>query len=243
MITLRTADERRHERRGKREAWFTFHGERADPLAGGFGSLESLAESRLPPGAAVPRYARRDAEIITYVREGALAYEDSLGGSGVLYAGEFQRITPGRGFRNDEINASRTDSAHVFEILLSPSEADLEFGRERKRFSAAERRGRLCIIASPDARKGSLRIHENTLVYSALLDSGQHVVHELPPGRAAWLHVVEGAVSLGEAVLTMGDGAGVAGELAVSITAQAESELLLCEVRGGQSVNPESPPK
>ena len=94
------------------------------------GTLEIFNEDRLPPGAGVPRHPHRDAEIITYVREGSLAYEDSKGHSGVIYAGEFQRMTAGRGIRRSEANASRTDWAHVFQIWLRPSEAELQPSHE-----------------------------------------------------------------------------------------------------------------
>ena len=67
-------------------------------------------------------------------------------------------------------------------------------------------------------------------MYSALLSSGQHVAHELSPGRTAWLHLVEGEVTLGDIVLTTGDGAGVAAERAVSLTAQSEAEILLVDL-------------
>lgn len=230
MITLRRANERHHDRRRKQEVWHTFRPDGADALAGGFGALEILDEDRLPPGAGVPRHPHRDAEIVTYVREGALAQEDSMGGSGVIHAGEFQRMTAGRGIRHSETNASRTDWAHVFQIWLSPSEAGLEPGHEQKRFSAAERRGGLCVVASSDARRGSLRIHQDALVFSAMLDAGQHVIHELSQGRCAWLHLVQGEVTLGDTVLTTGDGAGVAAEPAVSLTAREETEILLVDL-------------
>jgi redox-sensitive bicupin YhaK (pirin superfamily) len=233
LITLRRAVQRHHDRRGKREAWFTFQaGDRADSLGDNFAGLELFSEASLPPGARVPRYARREAEIVTYVREGALAYEDSKGRSVVICAGEFQRMTPGRGVRCNETNASRTDRAHTFQIGLNPSQGGFEPGHEQKRFSAAERRGLLCIVASPDARRGSLRVHQDARIYSTLLDPGQHVVHELSHGRSAWLHVVEGEVRLGDVVLTTGDGAGIADERAVSITAQEESEILLVDLGG-----------
>jgi redox-sensitive bicupin YhaK (pirin superfamily) len=230
MITLRRANERHHDRRRKQEVWHTFRPDRADALAGGFGTLEILDEDRLPPGAVVPRHRDRDAEIVTYVREGALAHEDSTGRSGVIHAGEFQRMTAGRGIRHSESNASRTDWAHVFQIWLRPSEAGREPGHEQKRFSAAERRGALCVIASPDARRGSLRVHQDALVYSAMLDPGQHVVHELSHGRSAWLHLVQGEVTLGDSVLTTGDGAGVTAEPAVSLTAREAAEILLVDL-------------
>jgi redox-sensitive bicupin YhaK (pirin superfamily) len=201
-----------------------------DPLAGGLGTLETLNEERLPPGAGTPRHSHHDAEVVTYAREGALAYENSQGCSGVIQTGEFQRMTPGRGIRHNETNASRTEWAQVFQIGLRFWQTGLDSGYEQKRFSAAERRDGLCVVASPDARRGSLRIHQDALVYSAMLDPGQHVVHELSPGRKAWLHVVQGEITLGDLVLTTGDGAGLTDERAVSLTAQAKTEILLLDV-------------
>jgi quercetin 2,3-dioxygenase len=231
MITLRRHKERHHDRRRKQDLWQTFYPpDQADALAGGFGTLEILNEDRLPPGARIPRHPHRDAEIVTYVREGALANDDSMGRSGVIQAGEFQRMTAGRGIRHSETNASRTDWAHVFQIGLRPSEAGLEPSHEQKRFSAAERRGVLCVVASPDGRRGSLRIHQDALMYSAMLDPGQHVVHELSQGRSAWLHLVQGEVMLGDVVLTTGDGVGVTAERAVSLTAREQTELLLLDL-------------
>ena len=174
------------------------------------------------------------------MREGALAYEDSKGRTATIYAGEFQRMTPGRGIRCSETNASRTDWAHVFQIGFYPLQRDFEPGHEQKRFSAAERRGVLCVVASPDSRKGSLRVLQDARTYSALLDPGQHVVHELSQGRTAWLHVVNGEVTLGEVVLTAGDGASITAERAVSITAQEESEVLLVDL-GGNHTTPRPP--
>jgi redox-sensitive bicupin YhaK (pirin superfamily) len=245
MITLRRAIERHHDRRGRQEVWHTFYPQdRADPLADGFGMLEILTEDRLPAGADVPRYPPHDAEIVTYVREGALAYEDSMGRSGVIHAGELQRMTTGRAMRHSETNASRSDWAHVFRIWLRPSEAGLESTHEQKRFSAAERRGGLCVVASPDGRRGSLRIHQDALMYSALLDAGQHVVHELSPGRSAWLHLVQGEASLGDMILSTGDGAGVTDERSVSLTAQQQTEVLLFDLgeRTPSSPNNEGEP-
>jgi redox-sensitive bicupin YhaK (pirin superfamily) len=231
MITLRRASERFHEKLGKREAWNTFHRNGLpDPLRDGFGVLEFLNESRLAPGAGTPRPPPRDAEIVTYVREGALAHEDSMGCSGVIQAGEFQRRTSGRGLRHSATNASRTDGAHVFEIQFHPSEAGLEPGYEQKRFSAAQRRDALCVVASSDARRGSLQIRQDALVFSAILDPGQHVIHEIQPGRSAWLHIVQGEAAFDGVVLTTGDGVGITAEPVVSLTAKEQTEILLVDL-------------
>jgi redox-sensitive bicupin YhaK (pirin superfamily) len=224
MINLRRATERHHDQRLKREVWRTFDPvDRTDRLSDPFSALEALDESRLPPRADVPRRVGAEAELVTYVREGAVAYEDSTGHAGVIHTGEFLRMITAHGARHSEANASRVEWAHVFQIRMPCLAPELEPGREQRRFSAAERRGGLCLIASPDARDGSLRLGQDTCIYSALLEPGQHVVHELAPERAAWLHVVQGEVTLGDLALTTGDGAGVT-------SAREGSEILLFDV-------------
>ena len=231
MITLRRTGQRYHDRRREQQVWLTFDAQdRTDPLADGFGALEGLDEDRLSPGAELPLRTRRDAEIITYVCRGGLACVDSGGRSGVLQAGEFQRTTPGRDVGRGETNASRTDWAHVFRLWLRPLKAGLDPGREQKRFSTAERRGGLCVVASPDARRGSLRLRQDAVLYSALLGPGTHVVHALGEGRGAWLHLVEGELTLGGVILVSGDGAGLTAERVVSFTAREETEVLLVDL-------------
>jgi redox-sensitive bicupin YhaK (pirin superfamily) len=231
MISLRRSAERHHDQLRKREVWRTFDPvDRSDRPSDRFGPLEAIDESRLPPRADVPRRGGGDAEIVTYVREGAIAYEDSTGHAGVIHAGEFQRVLTAHGARHSEANASRIEWAHMFQVRLCHSAPLLEPGREQKRFSAAQRRGGLCLVASSDARAGSLRLDQDTRIYSALLEPGQHVVHELAPEHAAWLHVVQGEITLANLVLVTGDGAGVVTERAVSLTARESSEILLFDV-------------
>ena len=85
-------------------------------------------------------------------------------------------------------------------------------------------------MASADGRRDSLRVHHDILAHSALLEPGQHVVHQLEPGRRAWLHVVLGEVTLGDLLLGTGDGAGFTAERAVSLRARVESEGLLLDL-------------
>jgi len=244
MITLCRAEQRRRIRPDHGEFWLTFFAQdRPGPLADSFGAIELLNEGRLPPAATVPLRPRHGVEIVTYVREGALAQRDWMGRSGVIQAGEFQCRTVGRGVRLSEANASETELAHVLQIWLRPAEAAREPIHEQKRFSTAERRGELCVVASPDGQRGSLRVHRDILIYSALLDPGRHVIYELVPGRSAWLHLVQGEATLGDLVLTTGDGAGITADRAVSITAREESEILFLDLgdQGTRSAPPCTP--
>jgi quercetin 2,3-dioxygenase len=236
MITVRRAAERHHVRRGKHELWLTFSAqEHTGPLGASFGALAAFNEMRLSCGVGFATHPRDEAEILTYVYEGSLAQQDSTGNSGVIHAGEFQRVTTGRGVRYRETNASRTDCAHLFRIFLHPLEVGLDYAHEQKRLVAAQRRNVLCVVASPDGRKGSLHIHQDTLIYSSILDCGHHLVHELLPQRTAWLHIVCGEATLNDIVLTQGDGVGIAMEPSVSLTVQENAEILLIDLGAAPS--------
>lgn len=231
MIEFRKSRDRHPGERSKQDVWSTFRpNDQPGVMPDAFGALRIVDEYRLRPGARVARRSREDAEFVTYVREGALAYEDSTGRSGVLHAGEFQRVSVQHSIRHSEMNASRRDLAQVFQFGLRPSLAGLDLALEQKRFSVAQRRGELCVVASGDARRGSLRLRQDALVFSAILYAGQHVVHELAAGRSGWVHVVQGRVAFAGTTLSTGDGAGVTEERSISLTAREESEVLLLDL-------------
>ena len=231
MIGLRKSDAREYQRTGEHEIWRSFsEPDSAAAYGEGFELLLGLDQHRFAPGASTRRGLTREAEIFTYVRESALAYEDSAGGSGVIQAGEFQRQTAKVGTKYTETNASSTHPAQSFQIALRLPDAGLSTSEEQSRFSAAERRGGLRLVASPDGRRRSLRLHLDVRIYSAMLDSGKHVVHELPRRHSAWLHVVEGQITMDDLLLTSGDGVAVTADWAVSFTALEETEILLVDL-------------
>lgn len=194
-----------------------------------FGSLEVFKEGRFVQR--VPAIElRNSAEIVTYVHSGDLAFEDSRGLTGVLHQGDFQRITAGTGLRYSEMNISSEHEAHVFQFWLRPNRLDLEPGLEKRRFTVAERRGHLRLVASPGGIDGSLSLHQDAFLYSAILSQGQHIVHPLGAGREAWLHIVEGAVTVNSLVLETGDGVGLSGEDAVAMLVAGPTEILLWDL-------------
>jgi redox-sensitive bicupin YhaK (pirin superfamily) len=101
------------------ERWQTFYPHvPPGPTDHGLGTLANIRELRIPPGECTPQHPWAEVEVLTYMYQGVLAHEDSAGGSGVLRAGEFQRLRAGRGVRQREANASRRDWAHLFQISL-----------------------------------------------------------------------------------------------------------------------------
>jgi quercetin 2,3-dioxygenase len=230
MITVRRALERHRIRRPAPDAWLTFFPTpRVDPLADTFASLMSLKEIWLPPGAAASLEPHVDGELLTYVREGGFTQEAASRDPAVVQAGEFHVLAASDASRR-ELNASQTDSAHLFQICLHGAAEPRGASSQQQRFSVAQRRGQLCLVASQDARAGSLRLHQDAQIYSALLEPGYHVVHELSPGRCAWLHLVHGAISVRDVMLATGDGVGVSLEPAISVTTREDSEILIVDM-------------
>ena len=204
--------------------------DQSNPLFCGFRVLDSLVEHDLGPGMGFLEHPDKDNEMVTYVEEGALIHGDSVGRAGRLRAGEFRRTSTPGGMIIRAINKSRSERAHVFQSGIASGQNHPRPGGEQKRFSLAERRGLLRLIASPDGREGSLRIHEDVRMYSSLLYRGTHLIHEIGAGRRGWLHVVAGRIRLVEHCLGAGDGVGLADEVAVSFTAQEPSEILLFDL-------------
>lgn len=231
MITLRRSGERRHLPSQGQDTWKTFDEEcLADPLRLGFRTLESLNEEALGPGRSFLLRPSKDTEVFTYVREGTLTHEDPSGRTGVLDMGECRRSSVGSGTTHRAVNRSLTGNAHIFHCSFTPARKDFKARAEQKRFPTAERRGILRLAVSPDGKDGSLRMAQDIRVYSSLLDPGHHLVHELAPRRAAWLHVVKGRIQLIDHSLRAGDGASLVDEAAVSWTAQEPSEILLFDL-------------
>ncbi len=231
MLTLLRNTLRHHVERGRYETWSAFPlvTSSEEPL-GAFGLLVGFDELRLPRERAEAPHPREEGEVVVYVYKGALAQEDSTGRSGVVHTGEFQHCIISRSIHYKENNVSRGDRAQVFRISLNPTQVGLDSAREQKLFPSAQRRNVLCVVASPDGRKGSLPILQDAIVYSSVLDPGHHLVHELSPGRSAWLHVIEGEITTQDLVLTDGDGVGLTAESSVSFTAHKHTEILLVDL-------------
>ncbi len=231
MITLRRDSERRLVKQDDNDIRLTFYTRsHPGPHIDGFGILAIFKEIRFPPGGSSGTRTRPDAEVITYVFRGQLAQEDSSGYSGVLRAGEFQYMSNGTGVEHKETNASQKHIAHVFRIALRPTKTGLDCVHKQNRFTVAQRRNQLCIIASHDGRKGSLHICQDAFIYSSILDSGHHLVQEILPGRTAWIHIVSGEVKLNDIILNRGDSASIMLEPSVSLTVLENSEILLVDL-------------
>ena len=157
MITLRRSAERGHADHGWLNSYHSFSfADYHDPAHMGFGNLRVINEDRNAPGPGVGTHGHRDMEIISYVLEGELAHRDSIGNGASIRPGEVQRMSAGRGILHSEYNHAPATTTHFLQIWILPDERGLEPSYEQKMFPAEDKRGRLRLVASPDAREGSV---------------------------------------------------------------------------------------
>lgn len=230
MIDVRLSQDRGMADFGWLQAKHSFSfGEYWDPRHMGFGPLRVINEDRIAASAGFDTHGHKNMEIITYILEGALEHKDSLGSGSVLRPGDVQRMRAGRGIRHSEFNHLQDNQTHLLQIWIEPSEIGLQPGYEDRHFGD-QRKNRLALIASPDARDGSLDIHQDVLLYASVLDEGVEVIHELVSGRKAWLQLAQGSVGLNGVDLGQGDGAAIIDESKLVIKANEPSNILLFDM-------------
>jgi quercetin 2,3-dioxygenase len=232
MITVRKHLDRGHANHGWLDTFHTFSfADYYDPRHMGFRALRVINEDRVAPGRGFDTHPHRDMEILTYVLEGALRHEDSMGNGSVIRPGEVQRMSAGTGVRHSEHNASDTDPVHLLQIWIVPERSGLAPSYEQKSFGEAEKLSRLRLVASRDGRLDSVRIHQDADVHAAVVAEGDTVSHRLAPGRHAWLQVATGEVRLNGTRLVAGDGAAVEADPELAIRGSSErAEILLFDL-------------
>ncbi len=231
MITIRGARERGHFDHGWLNTYHTFSFDQYyDPRYMGFRTLRVINEDFVAGGRGFPKHGHRDMEIITYILEGALKHEDSMGNGSVIRPGDVQRMTAGTGVRHSEQNASEREQVHLLQIWLLPHTVGLEPGYEQKAFSEDERRGRLRLIASEDGGDGSVVVHQDVKVFASIIPAGEQVEHTMDQQRYAWIQVARGAISVNGEKADQGDGVIVAGESSLQIKAEENAEVLLFDL-------------
>jgi redox-sensitive bicupin YhaK (pirin superfamily) len=231
MLTIRQSRERGHFDHGWLNTYHTFSFDQYyDPRYMGFRTLRVINEDFVAAGRGFPTHGHRDMEIITYILEGALKHEDSMGNGSVIRPGEVQRMTAGTGVRHSEKNASETGRVHLLQIWILPHTVDLQPGYEQKAFTEDERRGQLRLIASENGRDGSVEVHQDVSLFASILDAGQEVERTMDQKRYAWIQVARGSINVNGESAGQGDGVIIAGESNIKIKGNEASEILLFDL-------------
>lgn len=231
MIELRKSNERGYADHGWLQSFHSFSfASYYDPQHMGFGPLRVINEDWIAPGMGFGTHGHKDMEIITYILDGELAHQDSMGHIESIRVHEVQRMSAGKGVMHSEFNHKKDQKTHLLQIWIEPNVMGIEPSYEQTFFEPAQKRGKLRLVASPTAQDGSVLIHANTFVYAGLFDQEEHVKHTLEPKRMAYVHVAQGAVQINGALLQAGDAIKIVAESEVIIEHGQQAEVLLFDL-------------
>jgi redox-sensitive bicupin YhaK (pirin superfamily) len=231
MLTLRKSQDRGFADHGWLKSFhsFSFAGYH-DPQHMGWGNLRVINEDRIAPGTGFGTHGHRDMEIISYVLQGNLAHKDSMGNVKGIPPGDVQRMSAGRGVMHSEFNHAPNETTHFLQIWIEPDVTGIEPGYEQKSFAEGDKRGRLRLVASPDAAEGSVRIHADARLYAGLFEGAETAALKIDPARKAYVHLVRGALQVNGKALAAGDALLVQNESALELSHGEDAEVLVFDL-------------
>ena len=231
MLTVRKAEERGHANHGWLDSWHSFSfADYQDPVHMGYGPLRVVNEDRVQAGSGFGTHGHRDMEIISYVLEGALGHQDSMGNGSSIIPGDVQRMSAGTGVRHSEYNHSKDGVTHFLQIWIEPKFTGIKPSYEQKHFAATEKRGRLRLIASPDGREGSVSMNQDAFLYAGLFDGAERADLPLASGRRGYVHVARGAIEVNGRKLKAGDALKLDGDPAIELKDGRGAEVLVFDL-------------
>lgn len=230
-MQIRRSSARGHADHGWLQSFHTFSfAEYLDPAWMGWGNLRVINEDRIAPGTGFGTHGHRDMEIISYVLEGELAHKDSMGNVKGIPPGDVQRMSAGTGVRHSEFNHAPNAVTHFLQIWIEPGVRGIEPGYEQKTFPRTDKRGRLCLVASPDGSDGSVSMHADARMYAGLFQGDEAATLALDPGRKTFVHVVKGGLTVNGHVLQGGDAMAIAQESVLSLSDGQDAEVLVFDL-------------
>lgn len=231
MLELRASEARGRADHGWLKARHSFSfGDYVDPAHGGFGPLRVINEDRIAAGGGFGTHGHRDMEIITYVLEGELAHQDSMGNGSVIRPGDVQRMSAGRGVTHSEFNPAPAGETHLLQIWIEPDQKGIAPGYEERHVPRAEKEGRLRLVASPEGKDGAVKIHQDARLYVGLFERDQAADLKLAANRLAYVHMARGSARVNGQVLAAGDALKLRAETELHIRDGDAAEVLVFDL-------------
>ena len=200
-----------------------------DPKRMNHGSLRVWNDDEIAPNSGFPPHPHANMEIITFVREGAITHQDSLGNKGRTEAGDVQVMSAGSGIRHAEYNLEPV-TTRIFQIWIEPTQEGGQPCWGAKPFPKGNRSGKFVTLASGiEGDADALPIRADARVVAATVKAGESVSYALGAGRNGYLVPATGAIEVNGVRANARDGVAISDESNVTITALADSELVLVD--------------
>ena len=198
---------------------FSF-GDYHDPRHMGFRALRVINDDVVEAGRGFGMHGHQDAEIFSYVIEGALEHKDSMGHGRVIKAGDLQYMSAGSGVRHSEFNPSPDQRVHFLQIWLLPAMPGGEPRyAEHALGSAAEADALTPLFAGRHRAAAEL--------YFGKLAAGKSLGLPVTAGSGVWIQQVAGTLAVADQALDAGDGVAIEGMDSLELQASRDAEFLV----------------
>lgn len=231
MLEVRRASERGRFKNHWLDSQHSFSfGEYYDPKQMGVSVLRVINDDRIIAGAGFPTHPHNNMEIVSYVLEGELAHQDSMGNGSIIRKGDVQRMSAGTGVTHSEYNPSASQGTHFLQIWLLPTERNIPPSYAQTYVSDEQKRSTWNLLISPTGEQGSLATNTQALLYSTLLEAALERDYRLATDRVGYLFVASGQLEIEGQVLSAGDGAAIAAASHFKVKGKERAEVLLFDL-------------
>lgn len=222
-MEIRTANDRGSTRLSWLDSRHSFSfGYYYDPARLGVGALRVINDDWVAPGAGFDTHGHRDMEIITYVTDGVLAHRDSMGNEFTLQAGDVQLMRAGTGVTHSEFNGSKANPVSFLQIWIVPAAKNLTPHYEQVALPTSDRANNWIPVASPlQSENAGVKIAQDAWIFTTQLSIAERD-YNLAAGRQAYLHVVQGNVTVNGKSLIKGDAALINDAGAIKVAGSGE---------------------
>ena len=231
MLQLRKSQDRGYADHGWLQSFhsFSFAGYH-DPQFMGWGNLRVINEDQVAAGMGFGKHGHRNMEIISYVLSGELAHQDSMGNVKSIPPGDVQRMSAGSGVMHSEFNHAKEQTTHLLQIWIEPNVLEIEPSYEQKTIPLTDKQGKLCLVASPNGKDGSVSISADAKVYAGLFDGSQSAQMQLDPKRKAYMHLIKGSLTVNSQKLVGGDALLMENESTLEVQDGVNAEVLFFDL-------------
>ncbi|MEC3948122.1 pirin family protein [Sphingobium sp. HWE2-09] len=200
-----------------------------DPARMSWGNLRVWNDDTIAPKTGFPPHPHRDMEIITYVREGAITHEDSLGNKGRTEAGDVQVMSAGSGVRHSEYNLEDI-TTKIFQIWIVPTKNGDAPSWGARPFPKGDRTGHFVTLASGyENDNDALPIRTDARIVAATLKAGESAEYPIGKDRKAYLVPATGVIKIDNVQVNARDGAAIHDVDVIRVTAMEDSEIVMVD--------------
>ena len=230
-VAIRKSAERGHFKNEWLDSYHSFSfADYYDPKHMNFRTLRVINHDLIQADTGFEKHPHRDMEIITYVLQGTVEHQDSLGNKEHIHAGEVQVISAGTGILHSEFNPSADSALELLQIWVTPNKAGLKPSYQQKMITVEAKKNQWALIVSNDGRDSSLKIHQDVLILASILESKKNLSYEIKNGRAIWIQVAKGKISVNNQNLSIGDAVAIESEAHCQVQGISDAEIILFDL-------------